>query len=118
MSRGPAAKSGKSVNADGEVRDRIGSYEPLRNAPEERLLIAKRLIAERCLYGADMNPLAVELAKLSIWLVTLAKGRPFGFLDRNLRRGDSLLGITNLNQLRFLEMKPGPKAQKGCSQPP
>jgi type II restriction/modification system DNA methylase subunit YeeA len=56
-------------------------------------VIARRLIAERCLYGVDLNPLAVELAKLSIWLVTLAKGRPFGFLDHNLRCGDSLLGI-------------------------
>ena len=64
------------------------------------------MIAERCLYGVDMNPLAVELAKLSIWLVTLAKGRPFGFLDHNLRCGDSLLGITSLEQLHYLEMNP------------
>jgi hypothetical protein len=42
-------------------------------------VIARRLIAERCLYGVDLNPLAVELAKLSIWLVTLAKGRPLVF---------------------------------------
>ena len=71
------------------------------------MLVARRLIAEQCLYGVDINPLAVELAKLSIWLVTLAKGRPFGFLDHNLRCGDSLLGITNLDQLHYLNMNGG-----------
>jgi hypothetical protein len=77
---------------------------------EARTVIARRLIAERCLYGVDLNPLAVELAKLSIWLVTLAKGRPFGFLDHNLRCGDSLLGIHRLDQLTQLSMNPtGPR---------
>lgn len=73
---------------------------------EERLILAKRLISERCLYGVDINPLAVELAKLSIWLVTLSKDRPFGFLDHNLKSGDSLLGIHNLDQLSFLNLNP------------
>jgi len=73
---------------------------------EERLIIAKRLISERCLYGVDINPLAVELAKLSIWLVTLSKDRPFGFLDHNLKSGDSLLGIHNLDQLCYLNLNP------------
>ena len=48
-----------------------------------------------------------ELAKLSIWLVTFAKGRPFGFLDHNFRQGDSLLGITSILQLTELNMSPG-----------
>ncbi|CAH0526245.1 hypothetical protein VHP8226_01703 [Vibrio hippocampi] len=73
---------------------------------EERLIVARRLISERCLYGVDINPLAVELAKLSIWLVTLSKDRPFGFLDHNLKSGDSLLGIHNLDQLCFLNLNP------------
>src|SRR6185437_10982525 len=68
--------------------------------------IARRLVAERCLYGVDVNQLAVELAKLSIWLVTLAKGRPFGFLNHNLRCGDSILGIDRLEQLLELNMTP------------
>ena len=76
------------------------------------MLTARRLIAERCLYGVDMNPLAVELAKLSIWLVTLAKGRPFGFLDHNLRCGDSLLGIEKLEQLQYLDMTPDELSSK------
>lgn len=73
---------------------------------EERIIAARRLVCERCLYGVDVNPLAVELAKLSLWLVTLAKDRPFGFLDHNLKSGNSLLGITSFEQLYFLDMKP------------
>ena len=107
-----AEDEGKSVTSEGEVVDAIGSREPLRKDTEERLLTAARLIAERCLYGVDMNPLAVELAKLSIWLVTLAKGRPFGFLDHNLRCGDSLLGVTILEQLTYLDMSPGKGSTK------
>jgi hypothetical protein len=69
---------------------------------EELVLQARRLVAERCLYGADLNPLAVELAKLSLWLVTLAKSRPFGFLDHHLRCGDALLGLGNVSELTEL----------------
>ena len=107
-----AEKKGRAITVEGEVVDEIGSREPLRTDPEERTITARRLIAERCLYGVDMNPLAVELAKLSIWLVTLAKGRPFGFLDHNLRCGDSLLGIHQLDQLLYLDMKPGQASSK------
>ncbi|GLV59775.1 hypothetical protein KDH_66000 [Dictyobacter sp. S3.2.2.5] len=62
---------------------------------EERLMMARRLVSERCIYGVDKNPMAVEMAKLSMWLITLAKGRPFTFLDHALRCGDSLLGISD-----------------------
>lgn len=96
--------AGKFVTADGDVKEDAGEADPMPKALDERLLTARRLIAERCLYGVDVNPLAVELAKLSIWLVTLAKGRPFGFLDHNLRHGDSLLGIHRLDQLTKLRM--------------
>lgn len=99
-------EAGHEVTSEGVVVAGPNGHEPLRRDPEERLLTARRLIAERCLYGVDVNPLAVELAKLSIWLVTLSKGRPFGFLDHNLRSGDSLLGIHDLNQLLCLEMAP------------
>lgn len=103
--------TGKFVTIDGKVL--VNKNEELlpRDA-EARTVIARRLIAERCIYGVDLNPLAVELAKLSIWLVTLAKGRPFGFLDHNLRCGDSLLGIHRLDQLTELSMTPGGKGQQ------
>ncbi|AKG21292.1 Eco57I restriction-modification methylase domain-containing protein [Calothrix sp. 336/3] len=60
---------------------------------EEPLLIARRLVAQRCLYGVDKNPFAVNLAKLSLWLVTLAKDLPFTFIDHALKCGDSLVGL-------------------------
>ncbi len=104
--------AGKAVSVDGVVLEAGAAEEPLPRDGEARTLIARRLIAERCLYGVDLNPLAVELAKLSIWLVTLAKGRPFGFLDHNLRCGDSLLGIHTLDQLTELSMAPGEKGQQ------
>lgn len=105
---------GKFIAIDGEVREGAGETDPMPKDLDERLLYARRLIAERCLYGVDVNPLAVELAKLSIWLVTLAKGRPVGFLDHNLRHGDSLLGIHRLDQLTKLEPAPedGPYQQR------
>lgn len=58
-------------------------------ADRERL---RRLVARQCLYGVDANPMAVMLAKLSLWLATLAPGRPLGFLDHHLRCGNSLAG--------------------------
>jgi hypothetical protein len=54
-------------------------------------LYARRLIAQRCLYGVDKNPFAVNLAKLSLWLVTLSKELPFTFVDHALKCGDSLV---------------------------
>jgi hypothetical protein len=57
-------------------------------------LFACRLVAQRCLYGVDKNPMAVDLSKLSLWLATLAKDHPFTFLDHNLRCGDSLVGLS------------------------
>ncbi len=61
---------------------------------ETEELLAMRLVAQRCLYGVDRNPMAVDLAKLSLWLATLARDHPFTFLDHNLRCGDSLVGLT------------------------
>ncbi|MDE0268960.1 MAG: hypothetical protein OXI96_07995 [Acidimicrobiaceae bacterium] len=63
---------------------------------------ARRLIAERCCYGVDINPMAAEMAKLSMWITTVAKDRPFTFLDHAIKSGDSLLGISNLDQLCYL----------------
>lgn len=68
---------------------------------EDEVLYAGRLVAQRCLYGVDKNPMAVDLAKLSLWLVTLAKGHPFTFLDHSLRHGDSLVGLTREQIIRF-----------------
>ena len=63
-------------------------------ADETPILFASRLIAQRCLYGVDKNRMAVDLAKLSLWLATLAKDHAFSFLDHNFRHGDSLVGLS------------------------
>ena len=59
---------------------------------EDPQAFCKRLIVERCLYGVDLNPLAVELAKLSLWLHTVSKDKALSFLDHHLRCGNSLIG--------------------------
>lgn len=69
-------------------------------------VLARRLVADRCLYGVDRNPMAVEMAKLSLWLITLAKDRPFTFVDHALRCGDSLLGVIDLGQLESFHLDP------------
>ena len=62
---------------------------------------ARRLVAQRCLYGVDKNPFAVNLAKLSLWLMTLAKDLPFTFVDHALKCGDSLVGLTRKEIMSF-----------------
>ena len=71
----------------------------------ERLAIARRFVADRSIYGVDINPMAVEMAKLSIWLSTVDKSRPFTFLDHALKRGDSLLGICRFKQLETFSLE-------------
>jgi hypothetical protein len=66
---------------------------------DDIVMRARRLVAQRCLYGVDKNPWAVNLAKLSLWLVTLAKAEPFTFLDHALKCGDSLVGL-DVDQIR------------------
>lgn len=97
---------GKIILTDGTVHEEARGHPVLPSNRDERLIIAHRLVAERCIYGVDINPMSVELAKLSIWLVTMAKGRPCGFLDHNLRYGDSLFGVSNINQIRHFHMNP------------
>ena len=102
---------GHVVDLTGQVHDPGARVEAMPLGAEMRVEHARRIVAERCLYGVDQNPLAVELAKLSLWLVTLSKGRPFGFLDHNLRHGDSLLGISRLEQLTELMLDPSAERQ-------
>lgn len=104
-------QAGRVVDLTGQVHEPRTSVESMSPGVEVRAENARRIVAERCLYGVDLNPLAVELAKLSLWLVTLSKGRPFGFLDHNLRRGDSLLGISRLEQLTELSLDPSATRQ-------
>ncbi|MFE0762365.1 Eco57I restriction-modification methylase domain-containing protein [Streptomyces smyrnaeus] len=86
----PASAVPLSSSADAEV--------------DETVIEARREIIEHCLYGADINPLAVEMAKLSLWLVSMDPKRPFTFLDDRLVAGDSLLGISSLEQLEVMDL--------------
>jgi hypothetical protein len=72
----------------------------------ERLAIARRIVADRCLFGVDINPMAVEMAKLSMWLITLDAKRPFTFLDHAFKCGDSLVGLSAFKQLEDFSMRP------------
>jgi N-6 DNA Methylase len=74
----------------------LAAYLPSRAAegfaPSRALAICRRLVAVHCLYGADRNPLAVELAKLALWLESYAEGLPLTFLDHRLVAGDAVGG--------------------------
>jgi hypothetical protein len=74
---------------------------PVIPPDEDEVLHARRLVAQRCLYGVDRNPMAADLAKLSLWLATLAKDHPFTFLDHAIRSGDSLVGLSKKQILAF-----------------
>ncbi|MET9674722.1 DNA methyltransferase [Streptomyces sp. NPDC006482] len=67
---------------------------------------ARRQVIEHCLYGVDINPMAVEMAKLSLWLVSMDRERPFTFLDDRLVAGDTLLGVTSVDQLEAMHLDP------------
>ncbi|ASR08866.1 type II DNA modification enzyme [Rhizobium leguminosarum bv. viciae] len=60
---------------------------------------AMRDVVRSSIYGVDRNPMAVELTKVALWIETVEPGKPLGFLDANIRCGDSLLGVFDLNVL-------------------
>jgi type I restriction-modification system DNA methylase subunit len=68
---------------------------------EAELQECRRRVAERCIYGVDLNPMAVELAKLSIWLHTISNNKPLTFLDNHIKCGNALIGarISDLDSL-------------------
>lgn len=64
--------------------------------------LLRRQIARHCIFGVDINPIAVELAKLSVWIHTFVPGLPLSLLDYNLRVGNSLVGIATFEEAREL----------------
>lgn len=60
---------------------------------------ALREVVTHCIYGVDRNPMAIELARMALWLESYEEGRPLGFLDHHLQVGDALLGVTDLHVL-------------------
>ena len=86
-------------------------------ADEDELLHARRLVAQQCLYGVDRNPMAIDLARLSLWLVTLARDHEFTFIDHALRHGDSLVGLTRRQIEGFHWDAEAPSFQFGTETP-
>ena len=75
--------------------------------PIEDTQLLRRQMARRCIFGVDMNPMAVELARLSLWIHTFVPGLPLSLLDHNLVRGNSLVGIATFDEASELM---GPRA--------
>ena len=75
---------------------------------EQDIHWARREVVRNCIYGVDLNPMAVELAKLSLWLTTVASNKPLSFLDHHLRCGNSLIGA----ELDRLTVLPGGAAEQ------
>ncbi|MEU3004763.1 type IIL restriction-modification enzyme MmeI [Streptomyces sp. NPDC007020] len=74
--------------------------------PHELNIHAIRMVVATCLYGADINAMAVEMCKLSLWLVSLDPKLPFSFVDDKVLHGNTLLGLTDARQLRELHINP------------
>jgi len=76
---------------------------------DSELTYYRRRVVESCIYGVDLNPLAVELAKLTLWLTTMAKAKPLSFLNHHLRVGNSLIGarVTDLDEIPRFKGKKG-----------
>ncbi len=99
---------------------------PTDTGGEADLAYWKRRVVQSCIYGVDLNPLAVDLAKLSLWLSTVAKNRPLSFLDHHLRCGNSLvgerladlqIGIVSTQKKKSKKAQPVPMQEATVTQP-
>jgi hypothetical protein len=92
----PACGSGHFlVAAARRIAKRVAAEETGDPEPPDAVIrTALRRVVGRCIYGVDVNPMAAELAKVSLWLEALEPGKPLSYLDQNLRVGNSLLGVT------------------------
>ena len=105
-----SGETGVRITPFGEASTGDPDEQLIPDDSHERAVYARRVVAQRCLYGVDINPLAVEMAKLSLWLLTLAKDKPFTFLDHSIRCGDSLVGISSIEQLERFSLSPKTEA--------
>jgi Eco57I restriction-modification methylase len=92
----PACGSGHFlVAAARRIAKRIAAEETGESEPPAAVVrAALRRVVGRCIYGVDINPMAAELAKVSLWMEAMEPGKPLSFLDQNIRIGNSLLGVT------------------------
>ncbi len=91
---------------------------------EAEIAFWRRRVVESCIYGVDLNPLAVELAKLSLWLTCISADQPLNFLDHHLRPGNSLIGaeiaylgsISDKRRTKQVSLSFGPDLEKASSE--
>ena len=94
-----------------DAQERQAAQQGIETVDEEHdINWARRQVAQRCIYGVDLNPLAVELAKVSLWLRTLAAEQPLAFLDHHLKTGNSLVG-SDIEKIEQLESDAGGDGQ-------
>src|SRR5204862_3839514 len=84
----------------GRIATRVARHRAGGVASADDYSRALREVVRASIHGVDRNPLAVELTKVALWIETVEPGKPLGFLDANIRCGDSLLGVFDLNALR------------------
>ncbi len=108
---GPSEFRSKSESRRGWDEDWTASDAEARAANSEARAWCKRRIAERCLFGVDRNPTAVDLARVALWIESLAGDRPLTYFAHHVRHGNSLLGswLARLHQPPLPELKLGPK---------
>lgn len=99
----PAAKGATGVRAEltalkEAAKGQLGELGEQMTFEDGQLL--RRLIARRCIYGVDLNPLSVELTRLSIWIHTFVPGLPLSVLDHNLVVGNALIGVGTIDEIR------------------
>ncbi|MCB1580360.1 MAG: N-6 DNA methylase [Alphaproteobacteria bacterium] len=97
----PACGSGHFLLAAARrIASRVARLRAGGVASAEDYRHALRDVVRNCVYGVDRNPMAVELTKVALWIETVEPGKPLGFLDANIRCGDALLGVFDLETLR------------------
>jgi hypothetical protein len=95
----PACGSGHFLlGAARRMADRVALWRN-SDAGKDEKQAALRDVVSRCIHGTDRNPMAVELAKVALWIESVSPGQPLGFLDANIRCGDALLGVFDLGVL-------------------
>lgn len=99
----PAAKGATGVRAEltalkEAAKRQLGELGEQMTFEDGQLL--RRLIARRCIYGVDLNPLSVELTRLSIWIYTFVPGLPLSVLDHSLVVGNALIGVGTIDEIR------------------
>lgn len=82
-------------------------------SPQETEIHAIRTVVAKCLYGADINAMAVEMCKLSLWLVSLDRNLPFSFVNDKVLHGNSLLGVMDLDQIERMHIDPAAAPDEG-----